>query len=168
MDRKDGWIDGFMDNGLMKKMGWWSNWWKDWLMDWMDCLIGGWWLDEWVDWFDLINGWTDWSFNWLFGWIAGLSDWTDGWIDSCVDGLMGCCLIDGFPTPLFFRTWILKTRMKIPWTSWKARRSCPAVFVKGITGPPAVPIKTLWVPCRRSWLSSWVCPLGRRRRLQVG
>lgn len=57
--------------------------------------------------------------------------------------------------------------MKIPWTSWKDRRSCPAVSVKGITGPLAVHTRTHLVLCRRSWPSSWVCPREIKRRQQV-
>lgn len=55
--------------------------------------------------------------------------------------------------------------MRIPWTNWKDRRLCLAVFAKETIGPPAVPTRTRWAPCRRSWPSSWVFPPGTRRSL---
>lgn len=70
-------------------------------------------------------------------------------------------------SPLFYRTWMLKTKMRTPWTSWKVRRSCLAVSVRGITGPLAVRTRTRLVQCRRNWLSSWVCPRVKKRRQQV-
>lgn len=56
------------------------------------------------------------------------------------------------------RTWTLKIRMKIPWTNWKARRLCLAVFVKATIGPRAVRTRTPWARCRRSWPNSSASP----------
>lgn len=71
------------------------------------------------------------------------------------------------PLTVFFRIWMLKTKMRIPWTSWKDRRLCPAEFVRGITGPPAVHTRTHLVLCRRNWPSNWVSPQEKKRRQPV-
>lgn len=60
-----------------------------------------------------------------------------------------------------------KTRTKTPWTKSKDRRLCPVVFAKVTIGPPAVPTRTPWVRCRRSWQNNLAFPLLTRTSLQA-
>lgn len=69
-----------------------------------------------------------------------------------------CVLCDWVPYLTSCRTWTPQTRMKIPWTNWKDRRLCLAVFAKATIGPPVVRTRTPWARCRRSWLNSLGLP----------